>query len=110
MDNDKRVVKYRTQIRKCCINIQAWQENNPNPNDEEAKELDVLGRRLKDAIFYYREHIRQGNWVKHSYVSEPIDESRLGQELDQTRLVEQQKFLEETQGVPADEDAIVGGN
>ena len=110
MDNDKRVVKYRTQIRKCCINIQAWQENNPNPNDEEAKELDVLGRRLKDAIFYYREHIRQGNWVKHSYVSEPIDESRLGQELDQTKLVEQQKFLEETQGVPADEDVIVGGN
>ena len=97
MDNDKRVVKYRTQIRKCCINIQAWQENNPNPNDEEAKELDVLGRRLKDAIFYYREHIRQGNWVKHSYVSEPIDESRLGQELDQTKLVEQQEFLEEKQ-------------
>jgi len=108
MDNDKRVVKYRTQIRKCCINIQAWQENNPNPNDKEAKELDVLGGRLKDAIFYYREHIRQGNWVKHSYVSEPIDESRLG--LDQTKLIEHNEYLEKTQGVPADEDVIVGGN
>ena len=99
MDNDKRVVKYRTQIRKCCINIQAWQENNPNPNDEEAKELDVLGRRLKDAIFYYREHIRQGNWVKHSYVSEPIDESR---------LVEQQEWLDEVQGTHGDK--IADGN
>ena len=70
------------------------------------KELDVLGRRLKDAIFYYREHIR--DWVKHSYVSEPIDESRLG--LDQTKLIEHNEYLEKTQGVPADEDVVVGGN
>ena len=88
----------------------AWQENNPNPTDEEAETLDVLFGKLKDAKTNYREHIRQGNWVKHSYVSEPIDESRLGQELDQTKLVEHQKFLEETQGVPTDEDVIVGGN
>ena len=99
MDNDKRVVKYRTQIRKCCINIQAWQEINPNPSDEEAKELDVLGGRLKDAIFYYREHIRQGNWVKHSYVSEPIDESR---------LIEHNEWLDEVQGTHGDK--IADGN
>ena len=99
MDNDKRVVKYRTQIRKCCINIQAWQENNPNPSDEEAKELDVLGGRLKDAIFYYREHIRQGNWVKHSFVSEPIDESM---------LIEHNEWLDEVQGTHGDK--IADGN
>ena len=89
MDNDKRIVKYRTQIRRCCINIMAWQENKPNPTDEEAEALDVLVGKLKDAKANYREHIRQGNWVKHSFVSQPLDESR---------LEEHQKWLEETQG------------
>tara|TARA_A100001011_G_scaffold249002_1_gene257323 strand:- start:53 stop:277 length:225 start_codon:yes stop_codon:yes gene_type:complete len=67
----------------------AWQENNPNPTDEEAEALDVLVGKLKDAKANYREHIRQGNWVKHSFVSQPLDESR---------LEEHQKWLEEIQG------------
>ena len=90
MENDKRIVKYRTQIRRCCINIMAWQENNPNPTDEEAEALDVLVGKLKDAKANYREHIRQGNWVKHSFVSQPLDESR---------LEEHQKWLGEIQGI-----------
>jgi len=99
MDNDKRVVKYNRMLRRCCINIMAWQENNPNPTDEEAETLDVLFGKLKDAKTNYREHIRQGNWVKHSYVSEPIDESR---------LVEQQEWLDEVQGTHGDK--IADGN
>ena len=91
MENDhKRIVKYRTQIRKCCINILAWQENNPNPNDEEAKHLDVLVGRLKDAKESYRENIRQGNWDKHTFISPPLNE---------TKLKEQQEFIDTHQFV-----------
>lgn len=89
MDNDnKRIVKYRTQIRKCCINILAWQENNPNPTDEEASQLDALVGKLKDAKENYRENIRQGNWDKRTFISLPLDERK---------LKEHQEFLEENQ-------------
>ena len=98
MDNDNKIVKYKGYIRKCAINILAWLENNPNPTQEKAKELLELRGRIKDSIFNYFDNIK--DWEKHTTTLP----------LDQTRLVEQQKFLEETQGVPADEDAIVGGN
>ena len=98
MDNDNKIVKYKGYIRKCAINILAWLENNPNPTQEKAKELLELRGRIKDSIFNYFDNIK--DWEKHTTTLP----------LDQTRLVEQQKFLEETQGVPADEDVIVGGN
>ena len=98
MDNDNKIVKYKGYVRKCAINILAWLENNPNPTQEKAKELLELRGRIKDSIFNYFDNIK--DWEKHTTTLP----------LDQTRLVEQQKFLEETQGVPADEDAIVGGN
>ena len=98
MDNDNKIVKYKGYIRKCAINILAWLENNPNPTQEKAKELLELRGRIKDSIFNYFDNIK--DWEKHTTTLP----------LDQTKLVEQQKFLEETQGVPADEDAIVGGN
>ena len=98
MDNDNKIVKYKGYIRKCAINILAWLENNPNPTQEKAKELLELRGRIKDSIFNYFDNIK--DWEKHTTTLP----------LDQTRLVEHQKFLEETQGVPADEDVIVGGN
>ena len=98
MDNDNKIVKYKGYIRKCAINILAWLENNPNPTQEKAKELLELRGRIKDSIFNYFDNIK--DWEKHTTTLP----------LDQTRLVEQQKFLEKTQGVPADEDVIVGGN
>ena len=98
MDNNNKIVKYKGYIRKCAINILAWLENNPNPTQEKAKELLELRGRIKDSIFNYFDNIK--DWEKHTTTLP----------LDQTRLVEQQKFLEETQGVPADEDVIVGGN
>ena len=98
MDNDNKIVKYKGYIRKCAINILAWLENNPNPTQEKAKELLELRGRIKDSIFNYFDNIK--DWEKHTTTLP----------LDQTKLVEQQKFLEETQGVPADEDVIVGGN
>ena len=98
MDNNNKIVKYKGYIRKCAINILAWLENNPNPTQEKAKELLELRGRIKDSIFNYFDNIK--DWEKHTTTLP----------LDQTKLVEQQKFLEETQGVPADEDVIVGGN
>ena len=97
MDNDNKIVKYKGYIRKCAINILAWLENNPNPTQEKAKELLELRGRIKDSIFNYFDNIK--DWEKHTTTLP----------LDQTKLVEQQKFLEETQGVPTDDDVIVGG-
>ena len=98
MDNNNKIVKYKGYVRKCAINILAWLENNPNPTQEKAQELWELRGKIKDAIFNYKNNIK--DWEKHTTTLP----------LDQTKLVEEQKFLEETQGVPADEDAIVGGN
>ena len=98
MDNNNKIVKYKGYIRKCAINILAWLENNPNPTQEKAKELLELRGRIKDSIFNYFDNIK--DWEKHTTTLP----------LDQTKLVEQQKFLEETQGVPIDKDVIVGGN
>ena len=98
MDNNNKIVKYKGYIRKCAINILAWLENNPNPTQEKAKELLELRGRIKDSIFNYFDNIK--DWEKHTTTLP----------LDQTKLVEQQKFLEETQGVPTDDDVIVGGN
>ena len=98
MDNDNKIVKYKGYIRKCAISILAWQENNPNPtNEEELKGLIELKGKINDNIFYYRENIISGGWEKRTMVIP-------------TKVQEHQKFLEETQGVPADEDVIVGGN
>ena len=93
-------IKFRSMIRKQNINMLAWQENNTNPQTEEELNglLSILGK-LKSNVQSYCENIRQYGWEKHS-TSLP---------LDQTKLVEQQKFLEETQGVLADDDHI-GGN
>ena len=98
MDNDNKIVKYKGYVRKSAINILAWLENNPNPTQEKAQELLELRGKIKDSIFNYFDNIK--DWEKHTTTLP----------LDQTKLVEQQKFLEETQGVPADEDVIVGGN
>ncbi len=95
---DNKIVKYKGYIRKSAINILAWLENNPNPTQEKAQELLELRGKIKDSIFNYFDNIK--DWEKHTTTLP----------LDQTKLVEQQKFLEETQGVPADEDVIVGGN
>ena len=98
MDNNNKIVKYKGYVRKSAINILAWLENNPNPTQEKAQELLELRGRIKDSIFNYFDNIK--DWEKHTTTLP----------LDQTKLVEQQKFLEETQGVPTDDDAIVGGN
>ena len=124
MDNDNKIVKYKGYIRKCAINILAWQENNPNPTTEEelkglielkgslndsivnycvllseekANEIRVLKRKVSENIFSYYENIISGGWEKRTMVIP-------------TKVQEHQKFLEETQGVPTDDDVIVGGN
>ena len=124
MDNDNKIVKYKVLIMIPCVSIQAWIKNNPNPNapllidkveracinihawlfnnpnpttEEELKGLIELKGKINDNIFYYRENIISGGWEKRTMVIP-------------TKVQEHQKFLEETQGVPADEDAIVGGN
>ena len=98
MDNNNKIVKYKGYVRKSAINILAWQENNPNPTtEEELKGLIELKGKINDNIFYYRENIISGGWEKRTMVIP-------------TKVQEHQKFLEETQGVSADEDVIVGGN
>ena len=85
MENDNKIVKYKGYIRKCAINILAWLENNPNPTQEKAKELLELRGKMKDAIFNYFDNIK--DWEKHT-TTLPLDESR---------LLEQKKWLEENQ-------------
>jgi len=85
MENDNKIVKYKGITRKCAINILAWLENNPNPTQEKAKELLELRGKIKDAIFNYFDNIK--DWEKHT-TTLPLDESK---------LFEQQKWLEENQ-------------
>ena len=87
MENDNKIVKYKGYIRKRAINILAWLENNPNPTQEKAQELLELRGKMKDAIFNYFDNIK--DWEKHT-TTLPLDESR---------LLEQKKWLEETQGI-----------
>ena len=85
MENDNKIVKYKGYIRKNAINILAWLENNPNPTQEKAQELLELRGKMKDAIFNYFDNIK--DWEKHT-TTLPLDESR---------LLEQKKWLEENQ-------------
>jgi hypothetical protein len=85
MDNDNKIVKYKGYVRKSAINILAWLENNPNPTQEKAQELLELRGKIKDSIFNYFDNIK--DWEKHTTTLP----------LDQTKLVEQQEFLEEKQ-------------
>ena len=87
MENDNKIVKYKGYIRKSAINILAWLENNPNPTQEKAQELLELRGKVKEAIFNYFDNIK--DWEKHT-TTLPLDE---------TRLFEQQKWLEENQGI-----------
>jgi hypothetical protein len=82
---DNKIVKYKGYIRKSAINILAWLENNPNPTQEKAQELLELRGKMKDAIFNYFDNIK--DWEKHT-TTLPLDESK---------LFEQQKWLEENQ-------------
>ena len=84
---DNKIVKYKGYVRKCAINILAWLENNPNPTQEKAQELLELRGKMKDAIFNYFDNIK--DWEKHT-TTLPLDESR---------LLEQKKWLEENQGI-----------
>mgnify|MGYP003118537656 FL=1 len=87
MENDNKIVKYKGYIRKSAINILAWLENNPNPTQEKAQELLELRGKVKEAIFNYFDNIK--DWEKHT-TTLPLDESR---------LLEQKKWLEENQGI-----------
>ena len=84
-DKDKRIPKLRRQLRVCNINMLAWSENKPNPTKEEASELRTLKYKHDDAINKYLSFIENEIWDKHTFVSLPLDE---------TKLKEQQEFLE----------------
>ena len=84
-DKDKRIPKLRRQLRVCNINMLAWSENKPNPTKEEASELRTLKYKHDDAINKYLSFIENEIWDKHTFVSQPLDE---------TKLKEQQEFLE----------------
>lgn len=89
METDNHIVKYKGQVRKSAINILVWLENNPNPNEEEViVGLTPLQGKLKDAVFNFRENIK--DWDKHTFVSQPLDD---------TRVEEHKEFLAEHQDV-----------
>jgi hypothetical protein len=91
MEEDNKIVKYKGYIRKSAINILAWLENNPNPDEEKIKELIELKGRIKDSIFNYCENIK--DWEKHT-TTLPLNE---------TKLLEQKEWLEKQHGVVNDE-------
>ena len=81
-------IKLRSQIRKQNINMLAWQENNPNPmTDEECEGLIDILKSLTEKVYSYRDNIRVYGWVKTT-TTIPLDNSK---------LLEQQKFLEQHQ-------------
>jgi len=84
-DKDKRIPKLRRQLRVCNINMLAWSENKPNPTKEEADELRKLKYKHDNAVHEYLYFIENEIWDKHTFVSLPLDE---------TKLKEQQEFLE----------------
>ena len=112
------------KIERACIKIHAWILNHKNPTTEEelkkirelkgslndsivnycvllseekANEIRSFNRKISEHVFYFCESITEFGWEKTKTVLP-------------TKVLEHQKFLEETQGVPADEDVIVGGN
>ena len=93
MDNDNKIVKYKGYVRKSAINILAWLENNPNPTQEKAHELWELRGKIKDAIFNYKNNIK--DWEKHTAILP-------------TKVIEQQEWLDEVQGTHGDK--IADGN
>ena len=114
----------KENVEKACINIHAWILNNKNPTTEEelkkirelkgslndsivnycvllseekANEIRSFNRKISEHVFYFCESITEFGWEKTKTVLP-------------TKVIEHNEWLEETQGVPADEDAIVGGN
>ena len=114
----------KENVEKALINIHAWILNHKNPTTEEelkkirelkgslndsiinycvllseekANEIRALKRKVSENIFSYHENIMSGGWEKTKTILP-------------TKVIEHNEWLEETQGVPADEDAIVGGN
>ena len=114
----------KENVEKACINIHAWILNNKNPTTEEelkkirelkgslndsiinycvllseekANEIRSFNRKISEHVFYFCESITEFGWEKTKTVLP-------------TKVIEHNEWLEETQGVPADEDVIVGGN
>ena len=112
------------KVEKACINIHAWILNHKNPTTEEelkkirelkgslndsivnycvllseekANEIRSFNRKISEHVFYFCESITEFGWEKTKTVLP-------------TKVIEHNEWLEETQGVPADEDVIVGGN
>ena len=114
----------KENVEKACINIHAWILNNKNPTTEEelkkirelkgslndsivnycvllseekANEIRSFNRKISEHVFYFCESITEFGWEKTKTVLP-------------TKVIEHNEWLEETHGVPADEDVIVGGN
>ena len=83
-DGDNKILKYKRIIRKSAINILAWLENNPNPNEEDIGMLKALQSKLKESIFYYGEHIK--DWEKNTTTIELPEP-----------VLKQQEYIEQNQ-------------
>ena len=114
----------KENVEKACINIHAWILNHKNPTTEEelkkirelkgslndsvvnycvllseekANEIRAFNRKISEHVFYFCESITEFGWEKHTATLP-------------TKLQEHNEYLEKTQGVPTDEDVVVGGN
>ena len=114
----------KENVEKALINIHAWILNHKNPTTEEelkkirelkgslndsvvnycvllseekANEIRVFNRKISEHVFYFCESITEFGWEKHTATLP-------------TKLQEHNEYLEKTQGVPTDEEIIVGGN
>ena len=113
------------KIERACLKIQSWIYNNPNPiteeelkeirelkgslndsiinycvviDEEKANEIRVLKGKIQDNVFYYCENIATGGWEKHTTTLP----------LDQTKLIEQQEWVDKVQGTHGDK--VADGN
>ena len=114
----------KENVEKALINIHAWILNHKNPTTEEelkeirelkgslndsiinycvlvseekANEIRSFNRKISEHIFYFCESIIEFGWEKTKTVLP-------------TKVIEHNEWLEETQGVSADDEVIVGGN
>ena len=65
-------------------------KQSKGPDKEKAIELKRLQIKVDDALTNYLLHIQTNDWDKHTYVSQPLNESK---------LQEQQEFLDTNQFV-----------
>ena len=100
MDNNEHLLKYKQKLKRYKSEFEYTLEHKDEFENsfDYFQKLSYLWRLTGDMLTAWKV---DDSMAEKTHIELP---------LDQTKVDEHQKFLEKTQGVPADEDIIVGGN